>query len=200
MNAILNILLSSTDTVFYISALSGITLFFLRMMISFWHGLLDVEHGDMHGAHGGDAHHHDMPSFKFFTLHSVSGFLMIFGVTGLACVHQYNMSYIYAFLIALLAGLAIMLVTALIFWSALFLEGSGQLFDINKTQGLQAQVYQRIPENGIGKIHIIVHGVTRELLAQSANKESIESFTDVTVVTVINHETVIVSQHGKDVS
>jgi len=133
---------------------------------------------------------HTTPSFKLFTLHSISGFFMMFGLIGLACINQFDLSHTYAFLIAFIAGFAVMMLTAVILRSAMLFESSGSVFAINQTVGLIGTVYQRIPESGQGKIQIKVNNITREILAQSADKRAIESFTVIKVVNIIDHEVV----------
>ena len=152
-------------------------------------GSLDV---DMHDTH------HDVPSFKLFTLHSISGFFMMFGLVGLACTDQFDLSYVHAFAIAAVAGVSVMVLIALIFRSALLFQGSGTVFTLNKTVGLVGTVYQRIPAHGQGKVSLVVNGISREVLAQSPDKKPIESFKIVTVIRVVDHEVVEVTELYKE--
>jgi hypothetical protein len=152
-------------------------------------GSLDVE---MHDTH------HDVPSFKLFTLHSISGFFMMFGLIGLACTQQFELSYAHAYAIACIAGVSTMILIALLFRTALLFQGPGSVFNLHKTVGLVGTVYQRIPAQGQGKITVVVNGITRELLAQSSDKKPIESFKLVNVIKVIDHEIVEVAELGKD--
>ena len=189
INFFTNLLTSSSDTIFWVSAVVGTTFFVLRLLISFFGGGffdhdLDLDSVDDHGDH------HSISLFKFFTMHSLSGFLMMFGWAGLACMAQFHMSAGYSFLIALLCGLVMLIVTALIMRLAMHFEAQGAVFSSKKTVGLIGTVYQRIPPNGQGKIQLVVNNSTRELLAQSHYKEAIESFTVVKVVKAIDHEIV----------
>ena len=182
---------SSSNTIFWISAVLGTTFFLLRVLMSLFGGGfgeddIDV---DVDSFEDGDAHHGN-GLFKFFTMHSVSGFLMMFGWAGLACSVQCTLSAGYSFLIALGCGLAMLITTVLIMRGALFFEGPGSVFSSKKTIGLIGTVYQRIPAHGQGKIHIVVNTSTRELLAQSYTKKDIESFTLIKVVKAIDHEVV----------
>ena len=123
---------------------------------------------------------------------------MMFGWTGLACTAQFHLSYTHALLIALAIGIGMMLITALIMHCALKLESPGSVFSNRKAVGQIGMIYQRIPAHGQGKIHITIDNVTRELLAQSAELTTLESFTLVKVVKAIDHEIVEVIEHRKE--
>ena len=193
MRFIMNFLNSSSDIIFWISAIVGTTLFLLRMLMSFFGSGFFEENVDLDGFE--DHNHHSGLLFKFFTMHSLSGFLMMFGWSGLACIAQFNLSTSYSFLIALICGISMILIIALIMHVAMFLESPGTIFSTKKTIGLIGKVYQYIPEHGQGKIHVVVNNITRELLAQSHNKKAIESFTLIKVVKIIDHEIVEVTEH-----
>lgn len=115
---------------------------------------------------------------------------MAFGWVGLACERQLGFSSLEALGIALAAGLAMLLVVAGIMRGAMLLESPGSVFSSEKAIGHVGTVYQRIPEHGQGKVHVVVNNMLRELLAQSHNKEVLESFTRVKVVKVIDTTTV----------
>lgn len=191
-----SLLNDSSATIFWVSALVGTTFFLLRVLMALVGGLFDADVDDADGGdfEPGSNEHHALPSFKLFTLHSLSGFFMMFGFVGLACIHQLNVSHTESFMWAFLVGFAVMVLTACIFQGFLRLQGQGAVFSIEKTVGLTGTVYQTIPERGQGKIHVVVNGVTRELLAQSRDQECIDSFTTVRVVRVVDHEIVEVVQ------
>ena len=195
LSYVFSFLNNSGATIFWISAIIGTTFFLLRVLMAVFGGALDVDDSD-----GGDfelnddAHHHTLPSFKLFTLHSMSGFLMMFGFVGLACTTQLAFSLVQSFGWAFLVGFAVMVLTACIFQGFLRLQGQGNVFAIEKTVGLIGTVYQTIPERGQGKIQVVLNGMTRELLAQSKDHECIDSFTTVKVVRVVDHEIVEVIQ------
>lgn len=192
--AILAFLAQSSDLVFWSSALFGTTLFALRLLM-FIVGLGDdadsVEH-DHAGVDGDDVSHHTTGSFKLLTMHSISGFFMMLGWVGLACSQQLSFSSGASALIGLAAGVLMMVLTALIFRWARVLTSPGTRFDIRKTVGLTGTVYQQIPAHGQGKIQVVVDGITRELLAQSAEGVAIKSFSHVKIQAVVDHEVVTV--------
>ncbi|NBQ17347.1 hypothetical protein EBU24_03455 [bacterium] len=197
MKIITDFLASSSDTIYWISATAGTTFLLLRIAMSFIGGGFFEDDMDVdHGQDTGD--HHDNALFKFFTLHSLSGFLMMFGWSGLACIYQFDLSAGYSCLIALACGFAMLLIVGLIMRATKFFESSGAVFSSEKTIGLVGTVYQRIPSDGQGKIQIVVNGSTRELLAQSFNKKDIESFTLIKVVKAVDHEMVEVIELTKE--
>jgi len=194
ITSLFNFLKESPDIVFWASAFFGTTLFFMRLCVTMMSGLGDEWLDGDDFADDGDGFHHQTGSFKLFTLHSLSGFFMMFGWVGLACSQQLHYSQSISMIGGLLAGGITMVLTALIFkWSKL-LVSSGTRFDIAKTINLVGTVYQRISGNEPGKIHVVVDGITRELLALSDDGSDIESFQVVRVVRVLDYETVIVQK------
>lgn len=187
MDLIINFLASTQDHIFWVSAVLGTTFFVLRLLMLFFGGAVFEHHDSDLDSVG---FHHDSLFFKCFTVHSMSGFLMIFGWSGLACSIQYGMSAGLSFIIALVSGSAMLVVTGLLMRAALSLEGGGSVFSAQKAVGLVGTVSQRIPAHGQGKVQLAINNVTRELLAQSHNKKPIQSFIVVKVVRVIDHEIV----------
>jgi hypothetical protein len=184
-----------TDTIFWASAIAGTTLFALRMLMMLIGSSLEVEDADFDSFECSEDHYHAGKSFKLFSLHSLSGFFMMFGWVGLACHHQYNLSYANSCVIGFAVGAVLMVVIAGLMHAALMLQSPGAQFAIDETVGLTANVYQEIPVHGRGKIHVVVNGVTHELLAQSHNNRMIKSFTLVRVIKVIDQDTVEVIQN-----
>ena len=119
---------------------------------------------------------------------------MIFGWVGLACVKQLGYGHVASIAIAFCAGLLTMVLTTFIFKSAFLLVSPGSHFDVKKTIGLTGTVYQQIPEQGLGKIQIEVEGMTREVLAQSADHANIASYSLVVVTGIIDNDVVIVKE------
>ena len=183
---------SIQSTVFLISAFFGTTLFLLRVLSMLFMGTFSE--GDSPEDYSGDSDAHDLQShtgsFKLFTLHSLSGFFMIWGFVGLACTEQYALSLEKALPIATFFGFCMLFLTAGIMRYALLLQSAGTVFSNQQTVGLVATVYQRIPQHGFGKIQVIVNGATREMLARSHNQKSIESFTFVKIIKIIDAESV----------
>ncbi|MDR3550846.1 MAG: hypothetical protein P4L31_05490 [Candidatus Babeliales bacterium] len=190
---VFNFFQSSSNTIFWTSAIVGTTLFGLRVLAALLGGALDVDDAHVDSVEIDDIHDHIVPSFKLLTLHSISGFFMMFGWAGLACVHQLGFSYAMSYVIACAVGLAVMIITALLFKGALLFQDPGSVFAIQKTVGLIGTVYQRIPAHGQGKIQIVLNGTTREILAQSHDNKTIDSFSIVKVLRVVDYDVVEVT-------
>lgn len=190
-----HLLMELPNIIFWASAFFGTTLFVMRLCATMVGGLVhEWADADDLAMDDGNGIHHQTGSFKLFTLHSLSGFFMMFGWVGLACAKQLGYSHQISVVYGLLAGVVTMILTALIFkWSRL-LVSHGTQFDIVKTVDLVGTVYQRISGNEAGKIQVVVDGVTRELLALSYDGDDIESFQIVRVIKVLDYETVVVQR------
>lgn len=180
---------ASTDYVFLGCAVVGITLFLLRGLLMLAGGLF----ADVDEHHDYDHDHATEPSFKFLTLHSLTGFLMVFGLLGLGLRHQLDFPFEKSLGVAFLAGFLMMLIVAAIFYGAAHLTSSGEVFSAHDLIGHPAVVYLRIAPAQDGKIQVQVRGVIRELGARAHGVEAIESFVHVKVVGVIDENTVLVT-------
>lgn len=187
------------ESIFWISALFGTALFLLKV--------LTFTLGNMHeDSFENDLHepsidsdlcedvHTSTKAFKFLSFHSLSGFFMMFGWMGLAGLKQFHTGPLGAALLGIGAGLLLMLVTALFFRKAMDLASDGTQFTINKAIGLSGTVYQQIPSRGIGKIHVVVDGITREILAVSHDENIIPSFSPIKVIKNLDDTVVIVEK------
>jgi len=176
--------------IFWITALFGTVFFLLKTLLSFT-GLVSEEM-DQSNVEPDALDHGSDNAFKIVSVHSLTGFLMMFGWVGLACLVQYQFSPLFSVFGALIAGLFMMIVTAYIFKFSALLASPGSTFDTEDLVGRSANVYQKIPADGSGKIHIAVDGTLREVNAVSDKKETIPSFTEVKVVKALNQSTVSV--------
>ena len=176
----------TADLIFLACALTGVTLFALR-------GLLMLS-GSLFGDADDADHHHEevVPTFKFLTLHTLTGFLMVFGLLGLGLRHQLDYPFGLTLGLALLAGFFMMLLVGAIFYGASHVTSPGTIFRIEETVGLPAIVYQRITSTEDGKVQVEVRGMTRELTAKAHEGIEIDSFVHVRVVDVIDEHTVVV--------
>lgn len=206
LHSFLSSLTQTSELVFWGCAALGTVLFLLRtLMAGFFDSAedshdqgIDVDGGDI-DADGCDTsgecdNHGTRSSFNLFTVHSISGFFMIFGWVGLACIKQLEYSHVISIAIAFCAGLLTMVLTAFIFKSAFLLVSPGAHFDVAKTIGLTGTVYHQIPAHGLGKIQIELEGMTREILAQSADHSPIASYSLVVVTKTLDKDVVIVKK------
>ncbi len=184
----LNSLHGTADIVFLGCAIGGVTLFVLRGLFMLFGGMLG-EAGD----HNDYDHHDDLePSFKFLTMHSLTGFMMVFGLLGLGLRQQLDYPFGMALGLAFVAGLFMMLLVAAIFYGASHLTSRGSVFSIQDAVGLPAVVYLRITPDEDGKVQVQIRGVMREIAARAGTGEMIESFVHVKIVRVIDEYTVVV--------
>ena len=183
------VLRSSMDCVFLVSACGGTLFFLLRILFMIFGGLFDSE------SHSHEYGHDDFgPSFDFLTIHSLTGFLMVFGFVGLGLRNQCDHSFNLALCIAFAAGLIMMVIIAAIFYGASHLTSRGCVFSVQQTIGLPAVVYLRISPETEGKIQIQIRGVARELGARAEDPDQIiESFIHVKIVAVVDESTVVVT-------
>lgn len=188
-------------------ALGGTLFFFLRTAAMLVGGFGGEGHGDAGGHHGGDHHagghdsgghhagtdpHHadSTASFKLLSLHSATGFAMMFGWIGLAAYRQFALGTVVSLAAAAAAGLGTMYLTAYLLRAALRLSTVKAPFSAQDLVGLDATVYLRIPAKGRGKVQVPYDGVTRELEAISDDDAQIESFQAVRIVRALDERTV----------
>lgn len=190
----LNTLHGTADLVFLICAVVGVTLFALRGLLMMVGGLFG-EADDL-GENGHDDGHHGNvePSFRLLTMHTLTGFLMIFGLLGLGLRQQLDYPFDLALGLAMVAGLFMMLLVAVIFYGASHLTSRGGVFKIENAVGLAAVVYLRITPEADGKVQLLIGGVTRELGARAQLGVTIESFEHVKIIGVIDEQTVLVQK------
>jgi hypothetical protein len=130
--------------------------------------------------------------FKIFSIHSFSGFLMIFGWTGLAFFKQFHFPRIHSFLLAFLLGCLMLLIVYYLFKGARQLISRGSLFSVDQTIGKTGIVYHRIPVDGIGKIQVVIDGFLHEIYATTYPGQEIPSFSQVHVLAVVDNSCVLV--------
>lgn len=198
---------SGTELIFWGSAIFGTMFFFLRVaaMVIGGFGGEDMADGDAgadadmdvdvdvdvdadHGSHStaSDA------AFKLLSIHSLTGFFMIFGWIGLAAYKQFSLGVIISIVLALAAGLFTMYITAWMFKLVVQLSSRGKPFSVKDAVGQDATVYSRIPKDGRGKIQLPYEGITRYIEAVSDEGTEIDSFKNVRIVRAMDARTVSV--------
>lgn len=177
----------SLEFVFALCAGVGTLIFVVRFLVGFLTGDMGLDIDDGGGIDG----HSDL-EFKFLSLNSISGFLMVFGWAGLTARVQFELGPFISCIVATSAGLVMMVLITLMLQAALKLQDSGSVFKIEDTIGKRAKVYQRIPVTGSGVIQIHLPAGNHQLNAVSEGEVEISSFETVVVVSVVNENTVIV--------
>lgn len=145
--------LTGLEQVFVICAAVGLALFVIRVILQFIVG------GDADGG-GSDIHTGDVSGgsdvgFTVLSLHSLTIFLAIFGLSGLALLREAEANNAVAVGGAFVAGAAgVLLISALMsFFRGM--QSSGNI-DINNAVGQEGEVYLRIPAGGSGKVTVTV--------------------------------------------
>lgn len=163
---------------------------FVLMLIGLDHSDIDID------IHDGDTL--DMGgSLNLFTIKNVIGFFVGFGWTGV-CFYENITPVGLLIFVAILVGLVFVAMFVLIYKQTRKLDKDGT-FSIQDCLGRSANVYLRIPQGceGKGKIQISINGSVHEIDALT-DEDKIESGMTVTVVEIVDNETVKVinQQHN----
>ena len=190
---------SVIEIIYWTCAVLGTLFFVIRIVLVLIVGMdhdfaVHASGFDGHGGapdHQGDFHHADA-AFKLISINTVTAFIAMFGWVGLIGVKELSLGGLLSFLLAWCAGFFTMALTAYLFKTALSLAAEGDTFQVENAVGKVAEVYQRIPGRGRGRIQVTVDGMLRELDAATDQDEELASFTKVTVEKVIDSRTVLV--------
>jgi len=186
--------LSTLQQVYWGIALIGSLIFAVIFLFTFIgadaDGQISGDGVDVDGADGG-------VGFQFFTFKNVVAFFTIFGWSGIVCLEN-EISPFSTLAISTFAGLAMMILTSLLFFWMHRLTESGTL-QIEKAVGLIGEVYLPIgaQRSSIGKVQIKVQGSLRELDALTDEKNEITSRTLVEVTEIVSSEILLVKLISK---
>lgn len=135
--------------------------------------------------------------FQFFTFKSVVAFFTIFGWTGVTCMDN-GLSNMVTLLISFIAGLAMMSLTAALFYWMSKMVQSGTL-KISNAVGVIGEVYLPIGANrsSSGKVQIKVQGSLRELEAITDSVVDLKTKSLVKVVEIVSDELLLVEKLTK---
>lgn len=189
---------SNTEIIFLLSAVLGTLFFVVKILLAVFAGigegldLLGESGGDLAGGTGADSAHDTEVAFKTLSLTAVCAFFMLFGWAGLSAHVQFQLGTILSVLCATLAGMAAMFATAWILSSLQKLTSAGADFNLQDAVGKQAEVYERIPAHGKGKVQVSIGGMLRELEAISREEKTIDSFTTVEIIGIDGTSGVVV--------
>lgn len=127
-----------------------------------------------------------------FTVRGIVAFFAVGGWTGIV-LGGLSLGLTTTVLLAFLAGLAAMVVIALLFKGMSRLQASGNL-DLRAAVGLTGRVYLTIPAGGSGKINVTVQNRFCELDAVSSGPDPIPSGAVVRVTGLLDEQTLIVEK------
>ena len=168
-----------------ICALVGGGLFIVKTLLQFISGIGDVDVGghDFDGHHDVGGHHDSDISFKMLSVHGLTAFVMMFGLSGLALLKSGIPGFI-TIGIAAVVGVFTMWVIVKLFQLMIRLQSSGNL-DLNDAIGQEGEVYLRIPADGVGKVRVNIADRMRVLDAVPAGDEGFETGDQVWVIDVV---------------
>lgn len=171
---------------YFVMAAIGTLFFLLRLLFAlFAGGDADID-TDVDGAAASEG------SFTLFSLLSVLAFFMGAGWMGLACRIEWDLPRLPSALIAMGFGLAMMVVASAMTYGMRRLNAEAG-YDVRTAIGRTGRVYLTIPKKGTGhgQVEVSVSGRKKILTARSEGPK-IEAFSDVTIVEVIDDDTLIV--------
>jgi len=172
-------------TIFTFSAYVGSGILLIQFIFNLfgWADTEDFNEGDGVG---------EEKKFKYLSIQTIGGFLMMFGWTAITCQKEFNFPIPSSLFLSLLVGLCSVFIINLIFKIAKKFHSSGNTCRLDDVIGKEALVYQRIPKNGVGKISISFQHLTCEIDAISHTREELPSFTRVQILKKKDDVTVVV--------
>ncbi|MCD4781566.1 MAG: hypothetical protein K8S27_13615 [Candidatus Omnitrophica bacterium] len=180
------------ENAFWVCALGGTFFFMIRFVLMMVSGAGGEAEG-LDGAEADGGGFDTDATFQFISIHTLTAFVMMFGWAGLTAYRQFLLSAGLSIFIAFLTGGLFMYLTAFLLKALKGLSSRGGTFNIRDSIGLRANVYQMIPADGRGRIHIAREGTnTVELDAVSHDKNEISSFKTVEIMEVVDGKTVSV--------
>lgn len=189
--------LIKSGSIFWFCALSGSGMFLIQFIINIF-GIANQDSFDTNDVAsdniddaGRDSA--DAKKFKWLSLQTITGFLMMFGWTAITCQSEFGLQSTTTIIISLAAGIVAAIIIRSIFNLAKRLISSGSIYRIEDAIGKEAYVYQRIPKNGVGKISMTLQHFTHEIDAISYHTEELPSFRRVKIIEKSDDNTVIVT-------
>jgi hypothetical protein len=175
--------LFSDTTIFTFSAYLGSGI----LLIQFIFSLFGADSEDFNEGDVGEA-----KKFKYLSLQTIGGFLMMFGWSAITCQKEFNLQIPFSIFLSLLVGLCSVFIINLIFKIAKKFHSPGNTCRLDDVIGKEALVYQRIPKDGVGKISISFQHLSCEIDAISHTREELPSFTRVQILKKKDDVTVVV--------
>ena len=185
-----------SDSIFWFCALAGSGMFLIQCILnlfsSFGHEGLDADRDLSDLPDEVDVDYADARKFKWLSMQTITGFLMMFGLSALTC-QEYGLHNAITITIALAVGILTAYIMRFFLKLAKKCVSSGSVYNIEDAIDKEAYVYQRIPKGGRGKISITLKQLTHEIHAISDHTEELPSFMRVKVIEKSDGDTVIVT-------
>lgn len=186
-----------SGSVFWFCALSGSGMFLIQFIINVFgmgdHDNFDTSDVSSDSIHEGGQDSQDAKKFKWLSLQTITGFLMVFGWTAITCQNEFGLQDFITIGISLTSGVFTALIIRLIFKLAKKLRSSGSVYRIEDAIGKEGYVYHCIPKGGRGKISISLQNFTHEIDAISHHPEEIPSFIRIKIIDKSDENTVVVT-------
>jgi membrane protein implicated in regulation of membrane protease activity len=183
--------LSIVDRFFLICACVGGLLFLVRTVLQLFGGDSDIDadadFGDMDLSEiGGDSD----ASFHILSLHGLTVFFLMFGLTGLTCSQTFGLTEPFAIIGALIVGILSFWIIASIMSLMTKLQSSGNI-NIKSAIGQKGTVYLTIPKGGTGKVQLVVQERLKVLDAVAEDKKEIKTNENVEVIDELNEVLIV---------
>lgn len=184
--------LSTIQQIYWGIAIPSTLIFLMQTILTFVGGDMDA---DMDHDISVETDHGI--GFQFFTFKNFIAFFTIFSWTGIACVNS-GWSTGLTIIASVLAGLAMMVVMASIFYYFSKLTDSGTM-KMKNAIGQIGEVYLTVGAKraNIGKVSVKVQGALRELDALTDDKEDLTMGMVVEVIDIINDNLLLISKSKK---
>jgi len=186
--------LQGIDAVFFGCAAVGGAIFLLRIVMLFigldGHGDVD---GDFDSMDSVDFDHdHDMGA-GVLSLTTITGFFLMFGLTGLTMRFEYGAGAGKAIVVASGVGIGMMLVLAKLLTSMYRLRSSGNIEPANAV-GVEGSVYLTIPAGGRGQVRVAIQNRLKVMNAVAEQPVELPTGTSIRVVRIVEGNVLVVEK------
>jgi len=193
--------LTSAELFFLTCATIGGTVFMVQLVLLFTGVIGDVDgdaDGDFDADHDVDgdgdvaAHAGADFSFKLLSLQGITGFLMMFGLIGLAMLRQFQTGLVASMIGGVASGLITVYLISWLFTLFRRMQHSGTM-NLNNAVGQEGKIYLTIPPDGeMGKVQVAIQNRLKVMDAVSENKSEIKTDTRVRVVGITSGNILVV--------
>ncbi|MBX3037562.1 MAG: NfeD family protein [Anaerolineales bacterium] len=181
------------EAVYWFFAITGGTLFILRILMMFIGGGLSDDALDValeSNDNVAESHNADGDaSFKLLSLQGLTAFFMMFGLVGLALLNT-NLPSFLSVIGGTVAGLLTFGALSFIFSKMKLLQSEGTI-QLKNSIGAEGNVYLKIPKNGTGQVQIVTQGALKIFDATSNNKQDLITGDKIRVVGVDGNTLVV---------
>lgn len=178
---------------FWMGAISSF-IFFVRLAMMLFFGMDGVFDTELEfETESGDVGHADSDaSFQIFSILSITAFFMGAGWMGFIARYDWGWGDGATAMASIGFGLFLMVLSAYLMMMTKRFDSEGG-YDAHKTVGMTGKVYLTIPPKGqgTGQVEVDVDGRLKVMTARSLG-DKIESFTNVTIKSVDDDETLVV--------